>query len=327
MIEKIQEINSIFKSFKLSAQCLNYKEVNSYCFYDVRLEPRTRVKDIEKFSNEISLCLKTYGKPSLNLLSELGLVRLEFYKKITKSINLFEYFDDKTPDGELQLLLGESTQGNKMWVDLAKAPHMLVAGTTGSGKSTILHSIIANILNYYPGTKIALMDPKNIEFCQYESINNVFVSSSYTSCLYMMEKLNDIMEQRYSLLRQSNSVNLPHMVIIIDEFSDLILQDKNNEFYGLLCKLSQKCRAAKMHIVLATQRPSADVISGVIKANFPVRISCRVASGVDSKVILDKVGAENLFGKGDAFIKTNTGRLERFQAAYTDGEQIRKHFK
>jgi len=327
-IEKVNEINSIFKSYKILAHCTDYNEINNYYYYDIRLEPRARIKDIEKFSSEIGLALKSYAKPSINLLSELGILRLEFFRNFQQNINLFQYFDQYIPPGELSCLLGEGIQGNKVWVDLAKAPHMLVAGTTGSGKSTILHSIIANLLLYH-NAKICIMDPKNMEFSQYAECikKDMYVMSTYNSCLLMLDKLCSIMESRYELLRQKNNSYLQPMVIIIDEFSDLILQDKDNEFYTKLCKLSQKCRAAKMHIILATQRPSVDVISGVIKANFPVRISCKVASGIDSKVVLDTVGAERLFGKGDSFLKNNVGKLERFQAAFTSSEEICNFFK
>jgi S-DNA-T family DNA segregation ATPase FtsK/SpoIIIE len=116
------------------------------------------------------------------------------------------------------------------------------------------------------------------------------------------------------------------IVVIIDEFADLIMQDKANMFHDLLCRLAQKCRAARIHIILATQRPSVNVISGIIKANFPARIACRVASHVDSKVILDASGAENLLGKGDAMVRDNFRQNERFQIAYTTPQEVVKYF-
>jgi S-DNA-T family DNA segregation ATPase FtsK/SpoIIIE len=129
------------------------------------------------------------------------------------------------------------------------------------------------------------------------------------------------MNKRYRLMSEGFNVkNFSDTVIIIDEFSDLILQDQNKLFYKNLCTLSQKCRAAKIHIILSTQRPSNQIIDGSIKANFPARISCKVASHIDSKVILDSVGAESLMGGGDAFIKDSFRSMERFQIAYTDAE-------
>jgi S-DNA-T family DNA segregation ATPase FtsK/SpoIIIE len=119
---------------------------------------------------------------------------------------------------------------------------------------------------------------------------------------------------------------LPYLVLIIDEFADLIMQDIGDEFYTKLCRLAQKCRAARISIVLSTQRPSVNIINGSIKANFPARISCRVASQIDSKVIIDAGGAENLLGKGDALIKDNFRYLERFQIAYTTANEVCKYF-
>jgi S-DNA-T family DNA segregation ATPase FtsK/SpoIIIE len=135
------------------------------------------------------------------------------------------------------------------------------------------------------------------------------------------------MESRYDLIRVGKPVSeMKHIVVIIDEFADLIMQDKDNEFMTLICRLAQKCRAARIHIILTTQRPSTNIINGTIKANFPARIACRVASHIDSKVVLDATGAENLLGKGDALIRDGFRYLERFQVAYTTAEEVCKYF-
>jgi len=115
---------------------------------------------------------------------------------------------------------------------------------------------------------------------------------------------------------------LKPILIIIDEFADLVMQDKGDMFFDRLCRLAQKCRAARMSIMIATQRPSVNIVNGAIKANFPARIACKVASHVDSKVILDTVGAENLLGKGDALLRDNSRNMERFQVAYTDATEV-----
>ena len=329
MLEKTQELNVLFSAYKISAICTGYQENDNYCFYNVRLNARTRIKDLEKYSTEIGLALRVPGKPSISLVPEDGTLRLEFFRPQKKTVKLFDLFtNDNVPRRGLPCLLGQDIQGKRMWLDLAQAPHLLIAGTTGSGKSTLLHAIIANMLNYH-GAKLYLMDPKNIEFCQYaDSINrDLQVVSTYDDCVLLLDKLVDIMERRYELLRSGDSINnFPYVVVIIDEFSDLILQDTDKQFYERLCKLAQKCRAARMHIVLGTQRPSVDIISGSIKANFPARIACKTATGVDSKVILDTVGAENLVGRGDAFIRANGSNLQRFQAAYTDSKEICRIF-
>lgn len=325
MLEKTQELNALFSAYKISAICTGYQQNDNYCYYNVRLNARTRIKDLEKYSNEIGLALRAPSKPSITLVPEDGTIRLEFFRQQTKPIKLFDLFtNDALPERGLFCLLGQDILGKRMWFDLAQAPHLLVAGTTGSGKSTLLHTIIANLLNYH-GAKLYLMDPKNIEFCQYgdKITRDLQVVSNYDECVNMLDKLVKVMEKRYELLRTGIEIErFPYIVVVIDEFSDLILQDTDKQFYERLCKLAQKCRAARMHIVLGTQRPSVDIISGSIKANFPARIACKTATGVDSKVILDTVGAENLVGRGDAFIRTNGGALQRFQSAYTDSTEI-----
>ena len=135
------------------------------------------------------------------------------------------------------------------------------------------------------------------------------------------------MEERYNLIRAGKDPkSMSYCTLIIDEFADLILQDENKLFHNKLCALAQKSRAAKIHIILSTQRPSTDVISGMIKANFPARIACKVSSHIDSKVILDVTGAENLSGKGDAFLKNSYNDLLRFQSAYSSPEEICRKF-
>lgn len=328
MTENIQNFNNILQSFNIKARCIDHKLIDNYFFYDLKLNPNAKVKDIYKYSDEISLALKTPCKPGIKVLHEKGVVRLEFASPRTKSLNLFDYFSNRgVPKGELSCLLGQTLDGQKMWMDLAQNPHMIVSGTTGSGKSTLLHNVIANLLNYH-NVDLFLVDPKNIEFLAYDNkIPSIKVSYSYDEAMLMLNSIFKLMEDRYELLRAGVDVKtFKNTVIIIDEFADLIMQDKEDQFYNILCRLAQKCRAARINIILATQRPSVNIINGVIKANFPARIACRVASHVDSKVILDASGAENLLGRGDALVRDNFRFLERFQIAYTNAEEIVKYF-
>jgi DNA segregation ATPase FtsK/SpoIIIE, S-DNA-T family len=328
-MDTIQTFNTILNSFNIKASCVDYQKVDNYFFYDLKLNPNAKVKDIQRYSDEISLALKTPCKPGVKVLHQQGVVRLEFATPRTTPLNLFDYFTNQNvPEGNLPCLLGQTVDGRRMWMDLAQNPHMIIAGTTGSGKSTLLHNIIANLFNYNK-VQLYLADPKNIEFAEYdEKIKcNLNVSYTYEETLFVLNSLLELMEQRYSLLRSGvPASSFPYVVLMIDEFADLIMQDREDEFYTKLCRLAQKCRAAKICIILSTQRPSVNIINGTIKANFPVRISCRVASHVDSKVILDAVGAENLLGKGDALVKDNFRFLERFQVAYTNATEVCKYF-
>jgi S-DNA-T family DNA segregation ATPase FtsK/SpoIIIE len=305
-----------------------YQQSDNYSFYDLRLSPSAKVKDIQKYSDEISLALKTVCKPGIKIMHEQGLVRLEFASPRTTPLQLFDFFTNKhLPKGEINCLLGQMVDGSKMWMDLAANPHMIVSGATGSGKSTLLHNIIANLFNYND-VELTLVDPKNIEFIEYEKkFANVDVMYTYDEALAMLHAMIEVMEFRYTRLRAGvPASSMKSMVIIVDEFADLISQDKGGEFYSALCRLAQKCRAAKIHIILATQRPSVNIINGTIKANFPARIACRVTSHVDSKVILDTIGAEHLVGKGDALVRDNMRFAERFQVAYTDAMEVCKYF-
>lgn len=328
-MEAISDFNKILKSFNIKADCINYNHVDNYCYYDLRLNPGAKVRDIKKYSDEISLALKTPAKPNLKILHSNGVVRLEFAFPRQNMLKLFDYFtNEHIPKGDLVCLLGQSVDGKRMWMDLAQNPHLIIAGATGSGKSTLLHNIIANILNYNDA-QLFLMDPKNIEFSLYEKNikENMNVSYSYSGCLFTLDSLISIMESRYDMLsRGFKAEQFPNIVLIVDEFADLIMQDIDNQFYAKLCRLAQKCRAAKIFIILGMQRPSVNIINGAIKANFTARISCRVASHVDSKVILDATGAENLLGSGDALIRDNFRFLERFQVAHTSPEEVCSYF-
>ena len=325
----IEQFNHILHSFNIGANCLSSNHNESYMFFDLQLQPHARVKDIQKYSDELSLALKAPCKPSFKILHEQGVVRMEFATTRTTPLNLFDCFakTPTAPAGDLQCLLGETVDGNKIWMDLMQNPHMLVAGTTGSGKSTLLHNIIANMFQYN-NASLFLVDPKRIEFSDYDGINNTQVYHTYDETVDFLSNMIDIMEDRYNKIRAGwDARSLKPILIILDEFADLIMQDKDNVFYNRICRLAQKCRAARISIILATQRPSVNIINGTIKANFPARIACKVASHIDSKVILDTSGAENLLGKGDALLRDTTRQLERFQIAYTDASDVAKHFK
>ena len=321
-MDTIQQFNQILSSFNIKATCLSMHQVDNYVYYDLKLHPRAKVKEIQKYSDEISLALKK-SKPSVKVLHEQGVVRVEFASPREKPLKLFDLFmNDDVPSGSLVCMLGQTVDGKKVWVDLLDNPHCLVAGTTGSGKSTLLHNVIANIFNYNDAD-LYLIDPKRIEFTQYEGVRNTQAYTTYDDVVEFLSNMIDIMEARYDKMRTGwDPKSLKPILIIIDEFADLVMQDKGDMFFDRLCRLAQKCRAARMSIMIATQRPSVNIVNGAIKANFPARIACKVASHVDSKVILDTVGAENLLGKGDALLRDNSRNMERFQVAYTDATEV-----
>ncbi len=329
-MEPVTNLNEILSAFKIDATCKNYSEYKNACFYDVELKPGAKVKDIEKYSTELSLALKKAGKPRVVVSSEEGVLRLEFINSKKEKTSLFELGKiSPRPKGTVTCLLGETLYGQPLWLDIVTSPHLLIAGTTGSGKSTLLHNIIGNLL-MYPRVNVLLMDPKSIEFFKYADANipQLNVTYDYAECLQVLESLGNEMESRYKDIKDKKATvaSFPTTVLIIDEYADLIMQDVGNAFYKALSRLAQKSRAAGIHIILSTQRPSVNVVDGVIKANFPARISCKVATHVDSKIILDSTGAEDLLGAGDAIIKSGQFDLQRFQVAFTSPEEICKIF-
>ncbi len=324
-MQEIQDFNVLLNTYRAKAQCINYQKCDNYSFYDLQLSPGGKIKEISQILGELALGLKTPFKPHLRLITGHNLIRLEIPLSQAPNLNLFDYFTNSNiPNYKLPVLLGKTTDNQRVWMDLVQNPHLLVSGTTNSGKSSLLHNIIANLYNY-SHVNLVLIDPKQIEFFKYEKLKNTNISYSYQDSLYQLDLLNELMDQRYSLIREGID-NFPYVVVIIDEFADLIMQDEENTLYKSILRLAQRSRAAKIHLILATQRPSIDIISGAIKANFPARIACKVASAIDSKVILDTSGAESLRGNGDALIKDNYRHLERFQIAYTSPTEVCTYF-
>lgn len=316
MSQELEKFNDLIKAFNIKANCISYNNINNYYSYDLVLEPGEKLSNIKRVLGEISLNLKAGCKPTMQILFDQGLIRLEFLPRQNKSVVLSDLLDEDPeipPGNEIPCILGKTHDGQPVWMDIAKNPNLIIAGTTGSGKSVLLNNIIYNLYRNTNST-VFLIDPKNVEFSKFYGVERTYVGHTYKAALSIVEKLNVIMNKRYLYSREVIS-ELDPLILIIDEFASLILDDNKKVFYNQLCLLSQKCRAAKIHIIIATQRPSTDVISGVIKANFPARIACRVSSHVDSKVILDQTGAEDLLGSGDAIMKTGTS-TQRFQVAY-----------
>ena len=240
----------------------------------------------------------------------------------------------KSQTGALPINLGVKINGTPIFADLAKMPHLLVAGATGSGKSVGLNAFIISLIEAKRSheVKFVLIDPKRIEFSVYNNQEYMYmpVITDNHKAAMALKHLVDEMNNRYTLFEKSKTKNIaeynlknkkiPYIVAIVDEFSDLVLTDKSVETYIQL--LAQKARAAGIHLILATQRPSVDVVTGSIKANFPSRLAFKTASGVDSKTILDTTGAEDLIGRGDGLYLAGSGELTRIHGAYISTEEI-----
>lgn len=324
------ELQEVFNQLNLSAKIVSLKETPSCIFYDVQLDNNLSFERFKSNLNEIQFRLKTNNPISFS--QDSGIVKVQIFNKEPENI-LLENIWKKNLPGFLPIVLGQDYFGNVVTTDISEHPHTLIAGTTGSGKSVANHNFIVNCI-LRKDVDLYLSDPKQIEFSIYKNHDAVkYIAIDYKATIKMLEKLDGIMNLRLSLLKkyEKNSVKeIPYIkkiVVIIDEISDLMLQDKSGNFKKALLGLAQKCRAAGIYLVISTQRPSAKIISGDIKANFLARIACKVASKIDSKIILDESGAEDLIGKGDAIIKNYDLDFKRFKFCYFDLNMIKNIIK
>jgi len=320
-------LDEILSSLKIKAKCVSVKSHRHYKLFDIQLSPGQSIKRIESHVREIGLALRSLTIPIITTIPESGIVRLQVAMQESEVLPFDELYDrsiPEKPEGLLQFLLGEQANGEAVWLDIASCPHMLVAGSSGSGKSVFLHTLIANAKKRND-VMLYLVDPKHgVEFGQYGNDCNSIVYD-YAGTIKMLQLLVGEVEDRFNLFRKLGIKNIsessfvvPKVVVIIDEIADLMMQDDDGILETLLVKISQKSRAVGIHMILATQRPSVDILTGIIKANFPARVACRVSSAVDSKVIIDQSGAEHLLNKGDAILNCNNFNNIRFQIAYSD---------
>jgi S-DNA-T family DNA segregation ATPase FtsK/SpoIIIE len=322
-MEEINKLNSILKSFKIKAECVRYTKIRNIALYDMLLMPLTRVQHIEKYVSELAIALKLKSIPVIRSIPEEGVVRLEAIEEAPHKISFFDKIDKLgvPSDMDVPMYLGSSIYGKEIFTDLSRHPHTLVGGATGSGKSVFLSIIMANALRLI-NTDIFVIDTKRIEFEPYKCFGNVKVANDFTEAMDMVEYLNREMVCRYEMKSHQLDMQFNNIIFIIDEMADIVLSDEEKIFSKALCVLAQKCRSAGIYIVAATQRPSVDIVSGSIKANLSSRIAFQTASHIDSKVILDTVGAEDLAGQGDCIIRNYNNDFLRLQVAYTTPEEI-----
>lgn len=307
--------------------------------YELEPAPGVRVQQITTLSDDIALAMKAQSIRILAPIPGKNRVGIEVPNLSSSAVFLKDVLiksNFRTAKSRLTLALGKDTAGQTLIADLADMPHLLVAGTTGSGKTVCLNSIILSMLfKYSPQQlKFLMVDPKMVELSQYNDIPHA-LCPAVTDAKKVTAALTWVvgeMESRYVSLSKAGSRNIsdytakgndmPYIVVVIDELAD-IMQICPKDVESAITRLAQLSRAVGIHLVLATQRPSVDVITGVIKANFPARISFKVASKVDSRTVLDMNGAENLIGKGDMlFLKPGEAKPIRGQCCYVSDEEI-----
>ncbi|MEM7131276.1 MAG: DNA translocase FtsK 4TM domain-containing protein [Chloroflexota bacterium] len=307
---------------------------------------RTKVKvsKIAGLANDLALALAASSVRIEAPVPGTSYVGVEVPNRTTNFVGLRDLMESETfeeKNGKLKIALGEDVKGNAIVSDLARMPHLLIAGATGSGKSSCINSIIAALLCTHTTEtlRMLMIDPKMVELSIYNQVPHLLSPvvtevDKASAVLYWAVKE---MERRYQLCSRANARDLerynsylkgrgekplPFIVIIVDEMADLMMAAPE-EVEKHICRLAQMARAVGLHLIIATQRPSVDVITGLIKANFPSRIAFAVTSQTDSRVILDSPGAERLLGKGDMlFMGADGSKLERMQGTYVDDDEI-----
>jgi DNA segregation ATPase FtsK/SpoIIIE, S-DNA-T family len=331
-MEKVDTLNQFLIDNKLQAKCVGMTSKGCMNVFDLKIENNFRLTKLSNLSQELGLMMKSYAPPTLKLDTDKGLLQVEVLAERMRSESLIKDLSSETLEDHLALnmSLGTSMKGEKIITDMSKNPHLLIGGSTGSGKSALLHNIISNLL-ISSNCAMFIADTKGIEFSGYSRLSKrVKIVDTASQFNELLKYLIFVMEKRYLLIKNHpwinpiNNTYFKPIVLIIDEFADLTMQDPSKECYTLLCQLVQKSRACGIYCILATQRPSADIITGVIKANFPARIACRVVSKTDSRIILDENGAESLRNAGEAIIKNYQYGMEKFQVSYSPLNEIYK---
>jgi len=310
--------------------------------YELRLAPGIKVKKVTELANDLAYALASTDIRILAPIPGKQAVGVEVPNSRRRMVTLGDIYAGR-PEKTSPLVawLGKGIDGNSVWTDLAKMPHVLVAGTTGSGKSGCINAILSSILMQASPNEVrlVLVDPKQVELNHYENVPHLLtpVVTSPRLAANVLANLIGEMETRYGVMGQARTRNLaelnrvrikngeaplPHILCVIDELADLMMVAPA-EVEDSIIRLAQKSRATGIHLVLATQRPSTDIITGTIKVNIPARIAFAVSSQTDSRVILDQGGAEALLGQGDMLFRgAGTSKMARVQGAFITEDEI-----
>lgn len=348
IIEKCNRLNKVFKDYGISALPVNpelTQEASRFTRFTVELKSGETVRALEKSKADIGIQLEANGEILVNHIRGTKYISVDVpFVGAGKPIKLVDHL--KMLDGDkqkLNIVAGQTPDGKFEMLDISKAPHLLVAGTTGSGKTIFLYSIIVSLLQQFSKDEIEflIVDPKQTDFVFFEDLPNLYGGKVITDAEEALEMLNRINEHdkeermkkiRACRSRDINSYNeknpnnrMKRLVVVIDEYADLIqtaeMQGNRKEFERSLSMLAQKVRSLGIHLIIATQRPSANIVTGVLKANIPCRISFRLPAHTDSQTILDMSGAENLLGMGDMLMITESD-VKRMQGLFITEEEL-----
>lgn len=341
-----RKLEMTLKSFGVEARVINVSAGPTVTRYEVSPSQGVKVSKIVNLADDIALNLAASGIRIEAPIPGKAAVGIEVPNKETKSVYLRTVLESdafRKHPSKLAFALGEDITGNPIVTDIAKMPHLLIAGATGSGKSVCINTLITSILYKADPkeVKLLLVDPKVVELSVYNGIPHLLIpvvtdpkkasAALNWAVREMLERYNDFATCGVRDIKGFNAMKeekgepeakMPQIVIIIDELADLMMAAPG-EVEDSICRLAQMARAAGMHLIIATQRPSVDVITGVIKANIPSRLAFAVSSGIDSRTILDMVGAEKLLGKGDMlFYPSGQAKPSRIQGAFVTDKEV-----
>lgn len=357
IFQKKSRIEETLKNFGIPIRSIHATSGPTVTLYEIRQAEGVKISKIQGLENDIAQSIEARGIRIIAPIPGKGTIGIEVPNEHKQIVSMYSSICSPEFQGakmELPVVIGRTIQNKSLVFDLAKAPHLLVAGATGQGKSVGLNAIITSLLyTKHPAElKFVMIDPKMVEFSTYAGLERHFLAKMESEedaiitdpkkAVYTLHALEQEMEERLQLCKKAGARNiveynekfvarrlpppkghrfLPYIVVVIDEFADLIMTAKEVE--RPVMRLAQKARAVGIHLIVATQRPDVRVITGGIKANFPARIAFRVMQMVDSRTIIDQPGAQTLIGRGDMLF-TNGGELTRVQCALVETREVER---
>ena len=338
--ERSELLEKVFLDFNIQISVINVKLGPVVTLYEILPAAGIKINTIINLADDISRSMGV-GAVRISQIYGTQYLGVEIPNDERESVTIKELLSDanfKSTTHKIPLCIGKDISGNIEVIDLSKMPHLLVAGTTGSGKSVFINTLLASLLyKFSPNElRLILIDPKMLELSVYNDIAHLLtpVVTEPKKAIITLKWVCKEMERRYSMMNEENTRSLegynqkatealPYIVVFIDEMADLMMTaGKEVEHY--VQRLAQMARACGIHLVMATQRPSVDIITGSIKANFPSRISFQVASKYDSRTVLGEIGAEQLLGNGDMLMTKNGANLIRYQSAFISDSEVNK---
>ncbi|WDV47786.1 DNA translocase FtsK 4TM domain-containing protein [Clostridiaceae bacterium M8S5] len=346
ILSNANKLETTLKNFGVDAKVKQINRGPTITRYELQPAPGIKVSKIVNLANDIALSLAASGVRIEAPIPGKAAVGIEVPNKVKDSVRIRDVIESKefkSAEGKLSIALGKDIAGKSIIANIEKMPHMLIAGATGSGKSVCVNTLIASILYKAKPNEVKLMmiDPKVVELSIYNGIPHLLIpvvtdpkkaaSALNWAVTEMINRYNSFAENGVRDIKSYNqkmkdteTENMPQIVIIIDELADLMMASPT-EVEDSICRLAQMARAAGIHLIVATQRPSVDVITGTIKANIPSRLSFAVSSQSDSRIILDMNGAEKLLGKGDMlYYPVGSAKPMRVQCSYIDDKEVEK---